>query len=104
MAGPTRRWPTSWRPGWTRGSRPTTSRSGFRPASGRASSARPWTACEERTRGGLGAPGGERAVEGLKFAECLPPDLAARMVRARLADADGVAGVLGRATRTVAAV
>jgi hypothetical protein len=51
--------------------------------------------------GQLVAPAGERAIEGLKFSECLHRDLAARVVRARLADGRGVAGVLGRATRTV---
>ena len=49
------------------------------------------------------APAGEPAIDGLKFSECLPADLAARVVRARLADARGVAEVLGRATRTVVA-
>jgi ATP-dependent Lhr-like helicase len=51
--------------------------------------------------GSLLAPAGEQAIDGLKFSECLPRDLAARVVRARLADGRGVAGVLGRATRSV---
>ena len=48
------------------------------------------------------APADERAIEGLKFAECLPPDLAARVVEARLADARGVGATLVWPTRTVA--
>jgi ATP-dependent helicase Lhr and Lhr-like helicase len=51
--------------------------------------------------GNLVAPACEQAIDGLKFSECLPRDLAARVVRARLADGRSVAGVLGRATRTV---
>lgn len=51
----------------------------------------------------LVAPASERAVEGLMFAECLPPDLAARVVEARLADAGGVGATLARPTRTIAA-
>jgi ATP-dependent helicase Lhr and Lhr-like helicase len=51
--------------------------------------------------GCLMSPAGEQAIDGLKFSECLPLDLAARVVRARLADGRGVTGVLGRATRTV---
>ena len=43
----------------------------------------------------------ERALEGLKFAECLPPGLATAVVRARLADPAGVADVLGNPVRTV---
>jgi hypothetical protein len=48
-------------------------------------------------------PASEPAVEGLKFAECLPPDLATRAVRARLADVRGVTGALDRRTRVVVA-
>jgi ATP-dependent Lhr-like helicase len=48
-------------------------------------------------------PVSEPALVGLKFSECLPPDLAARVVRARLSDSRGVAEVLGRATRSVVA-
>lgn len=51
----------------------------------------------------LRAPAGEQAIEGLKFSECLPPDLATRVVQARLADRRGVAEVLGRATRSIVA-
>jgi ATP-dependent Lhr-like helicase len=43
----------------------------------------------------------ERALEGLKFAECLPPGLADAVVRARLADPWAVANILGNAVRTV---
>jgi ATP-dependent Lhr-like helicase len=38
----------------------------------------------------------ERALEGLKFAECLPPEQAAAVVQDRLADTNGVAEVLRR--------
>jgi ATP-dependent helicase Lhr and Lhr-like helicase len=51
--------------------------------------------------GSLVAPAGEQAIDGLKFFECLPRDLAARVIQARLADGRGVAEVLGRATRAV---
>ena len=51
--------------------------------------------------GSLVAPASEQAIDGLKFSECLPRDLAVRVVRARLADERGVAGVLGWATRKV---
>jgi ATP-dependent helicase Lhr and Lhr-like helicase len=53
--------------------------------------------------GSLVAPAGEQAIDGLKFSECLPRDLAARVVRARLADGRGVAGVLGRTTLSIIA-
>jgi hypothetical protein len=53
--------------------------------------------------GGLVAPVSEQAIDGLKFSECLPRDLAARVVRARLADAKEVSEMLDRATRTVVA-
>jgi ATP-dependent Lhr-like helicase len=36
----------------------------------------------------------ERALEGLKFTECLPPGLAVAVVQARLADPSGIASVL----------
>jgi hypothetical protein len=42
-------------------------------------------------------------MDGLKFAECLPADLAAGVVRARLADRLAVAEALGRPTRSVIA-
>jgi ATP-dependent Lhr-like helicase len=41
----------------------------------------------------------ERALEGLKFAECLPPGLASAILQARLADASGVADILGKPVR-----
>jgi ATP-dependent helicase Lhr and Lhr-like helicase len=47
--------------------------------------------------GSLAAPASEQAIDGLKFSECLPRDLAARVVRARLADGRGVADALGGA-------
>ncbi len=53
--------------------------------------------------GCLVAPAGEQAIDGLKFSECLPRDLAARVVQSRLADGRGVEGVLERETRTVVA-
>jgi ATP-dependent Lhr-like helicase len=43
----------------------------------------------------------ERALEGLKFAECLPPGQAAAVVQARLADPGGVAEVLRHPVRTI---
>jgi ATP-dependent Lhr-like helicase len=43
----------------------------------------------------------EEALQGLKFAGCLPPGLAAAVVRARLADPAGVADVLDNPVRTV---
>jgi hypothetical protein len=42
------------------------------------------------------------AVEGLKFSECLPTDLATQVVQARLADPRAVATTLGRTSRVVA--
>jgi len=42
------------------------------------------------------------ALDGLKFSECLPTDLAARVVQAWLADLPAVAAALRRATRVVA--
>lgn len=53
--------------------------------------------------GSLVAPASDQAIDGLKLSECLPTDLAARVVQTRLADGRGVTGVLGRATRTVVA-
>jgi ATP-dependent Lhr-like helicase len=46
-------------------------------------------------------PVNEAALDGLKFAECLPADLAADVVRARLADLPGVAEATNRPTRTM---
>ena len=43
----------------------------------------------------------EQALDGLKFSECLPPELATRVVQARLAGARCVALVLGRPMRIV---
>ena len=43
----------------------------------------------------------DAALDGLKFAECLPRDLATCVVRERLMDAPGVAAALGRRTRVV---
>jgi ATP-dependent Lhr-like helicase len=45
----------------------------------------------------------EAALEGLKFSECLPPEIATEIVRVRLSDEQGVAGVLARSTRVVIA-
>jgi ATP-dependent Lhr-like helicase len=50
---------------------------------------------------GIVAAVDEQALEGLKFAECLPPGVAAAAVRARLADPAGVANVLGNPVLTV---
>jgi ATP-dependent Lhr-like helicase len=46
----------------------------------------------------------EPAPDGLKFSECLPPDLAVHVARTRLADVRGVETAVGRDTRTVTAV
>ena len=43
----------------------------------------------------------EPALDGLKFSECLPRDLAAQVVQARLTDSEGVFAALGRPTRLV---
>jgi ATP-dependent Lhr-like helicase len=43
----------------------------------------------------------EQALEGLKFSECLPHELATRVVQARLSDERGVADVIGRLARIV---
>ena len=51
--------------------------------------------------GQITPPASEQALEGLKFSECLPPDLATRVVQARLSDAEGVAQVLERPLRSV---
>jgi ATP-dependent Lhr-like helicase len=48
---------------------------------------------------GIVAAVDERALEGLKFAECLPPDLAVAVVRARLADLSGIANILDNPVR-----
>jgi ATP-dependent Lhr-like helicase len=44
----------------------------------------------------------EAARDGLKFSECLPTELADRVIRARLSDPIGVAEALGRRTRNIA--
>jgi ATP-dependent Lhr-like helicase len=46
-------------------------------------------------------PVSEQALDGLKFSECLPLDLARHVARTRLADVRGTAATLGQATRTV---
>jgi ATP-dependent Lhr-like helicase len=48
---------------------------------------------------GIVAAVDERALEGLKFAECLPPRLAAAVVQGRLADPSGVAHILDNPVR-----
>jgi hypothetical protein len=42
-----------------------------------------------------------QAIDLLKFSECLPPDVATRVARARISDPRAVVGVLGRPTRTL---
>jgi ATP-dependent Lhr-like helicase len=51
--------------------------------------------------GRMAPPVGEEAVAGLKFSECLPPTLAAWVVRERLTDASAASAALGRPTRVV---
>ena len=51
---------------------------------------------------GLGPTVSEAALEGLKFAECLPHELAVRVVQGRLSDPRAVADALGRRTRVIA--
>jgi ATP-dependent Lhr-like helicase len=46
-------------------------------------------------------PVNEQALEGLKFSECLPPDLANHVAQARLSDIRGIEATLGRMTRVV---
>ena len=48
-------------------------------------------------------PVSDQALEGLKFSECLPPDLAVHVVEARLTDDRGTEDALSRPTRTVIA-
>jgi ATP-dependent Lhr-like helicase len=43
----------------------------------------------------------EQALDGLKFSECLPDDLATRVAQARLSDVRGLTQVLARSTRFV---
>jgi ATP-dependent Lhr-like helicase len=45
----------------------------------------------------------ERAIEGLKFSVCLPPDLAEEMLRRRTADAPAVEAVLSEGIRHITA-
>ena len=47
------------------------------------------------------APVSEATRDGLKFGECLPVELANRVIEDRLGDAAGIAGCLSRPTRTV---
>jgi ATP-dependent Lhr-like helicase len=49
----------------------------------------------------MAPPVSDSAIEGLKFSECLPPDLAMRVVQTRLSDVVGTAATLGRRTRLV---
>lgn len=49
----------------------------------------------------MAPPVSESAVEGLKFSECLPAELAVRVVQTRLTDVVGTAAALGRRTRLV---
>ena len=44
-----------------------------------------------------------KAVEGLKFNECLPPEMATRVLQRRMADVDGARRVLGEAVKLVSA-
>jgi hypothetical protein len=46
----------------------------------------------------------EAALEGLKFAECLPHEVAIRVVQGRLSDPRAVADAGGRRTRVIADV
>jgi ATP-dependent Lhr-like helicase len=43
----------------------------------------------------------EEALDGLKFSECLPAEVATEVVRSRIADEQGIADVLGRPTKVV---
>lgn len=43
------------------------------------------------------------AITGLKFADCLPPEIARSLLEARLTDADAVAAAVGHGCRTVVA-
>jgi hypothetical protein len=51
--------------------------------------------------GSFGPPVNGSALDDLKFAECLPNDLATRVVQERLADEPAVAGVLGKPARAL---
>lgn len=51
--------------------------------------------------GRMAPPVSDSAVEGLKFSECLPPDLAVRVVQTRLSDVVGTTATRGRRTRLV---
>lgn len=50
---------------------------------------------------GQGAAVDESAIEGLKFSECLPRDLALQMLEQRLSDPDAVRSVLESQVRLV---
>ena len=45
-----------------------------------------------------------KALEGLKFSECLPPDLATRVLQRRMADIDAVRRVLAEPVQLVASM
>jgi hypothetical protein len=47
------------------------------------------------------SPVSESAVEGLKFSECLPAELAMRVVQTRLSDVVGTEAALCRRTRLI---
>ncbi len=49
----------------------------------------------------LRPPDNEQALDGLKFSECLPSDLASDVVRTRISDPEGVRTALGQPTRFV---
>ena len=55
----------------------------------------------EDDAGGIVPLVSDSALDGLKFSECLPRDLAAQVVQARLTDFEGVSAVLGRPTRVI---
>jgi ATP-dependent Lhr-like helicase len=61
--------------------------------------------CEKAEAGALWSPVDERAVTGLKFNECLPPDVAERMLSLRMTDQSAIRAVLAqpfeRVTRAV---
>jgi hypothetical protein len=66
------------------------------------------SAAESRIGSLVGAPpdqivrqADDQALEGLKFPECLPKELATRVVQSRVSDVRGVADVIGRPLRIV---
>ena len=101
-AGPTPRWPTSW-PGGP-DARVTSDNFAVRfppRSSTRGSSSSRSASLADAVPGRIVPQASEQALDGLKFSECLPPELATRVVQARLSDARGVAEVLERPTRIV---